>query len=143
MKLPPWSSDDPEDQKALTRFVINELELTDDQLIRQFASKFAERSADPEFFAKANDQMEAERLAKRHGGSITWPEDKRRQGHPGHKGNFARAVRDVKRIREIFRKNWPEKKRRMHPPTAEQIAAERWGLSDEEATKLHKRFQRG
>jgi hypothetical protein len=143
MKLPPWRSNDPKDQRAFTRFVIEELEREDDELLREFAAKFLERADDPEFLTKARDQLDAERLAKLHGGRVEWLDDKARQGNPGLKGDFARAVRDVRRIREIFRKHWPDKVRRTHPPSAEQIAAVRWKLTNVEATRLHKKFHRG
>lgn len=143
MTLPPWKSDDPLDQEALAQFVIDRLEEQDERLMYRFARLFLRHSADPDFAAAAKEQLEAERLAKRHGGTIIWAEDKRRRGNPGHTGKFGRAVRDVPRIREIFRKHWPEKERRTAEPSAEHIAAKRWNLSREEATALHKRFQRG
>lgn len=139
MNLPPWNTP-PEERSAFTSFVIAKLEEEDDRLVRRFARRWLDRSADPDWLSNVRDQLEADRLARKHGGTITWPEDKLRRGKRKGRGPLERATRDVRRIRAIFKTYWPDKSRRTTQPSAEQIAAERWNLSDEDADTLYKRF---
>ena len=142
MTLPDWKTDTAQKQRTFTRFIMDKLDEEDNRLIERFARIWIDRSADPDWPSKAQEQLEAERLARRHGGTVAWPEDKRPRGKPRDTGPLVRASRDVRRIRAIFQRYWPDKSRRTTPPSAEAIAATRWNLSDEEAAKLHKRTQR-
>jgi hypothetical protein len=141
MTVPPWKTPEGE-QEAFISFVIAKLDEEDDRLAERFARMWIERSADADWASKAREQFEAERLARKHGGVITWPEDTKAPHRPKATGPFARAKRDVRRIQSIFKRYWPDNKKRNDPPTAEQIAAIRWNLSNDEATRLHKVIQR-
>lgn len=54
---------------------------------------------------------------------------------------FQSASDDVPRIRALFFQHWGHRNR-TERPMAEDIAAERWGLSDDERTALIRKFQR-
>jgi hypothetical protein len=139
---PDWKTDTPEKREIFTRFINERLDEEDDRIVQRFARIWLDRSGDPGWASKAREQFEAERLVRKHGGTVAWLEDKRRRGKPNDAGPLARAARDVRRIRLIFKTYWPDKSRRITPPSAEAIAAKRWNLSDEETTQLQKRIQR-
>ncbi len=141
MKLPPWNSDDPDDQLALAAFVI--AELTRDELKRAVGDALPQ---------SAEEMME---LIRRH--AAEWDARKALQNaklipskakRPGPQPidldtatDFDMAVRDVPRIRALFMLHWG-KRNRMKRPQAEAIASLRWGLSDSETAKLIDKFQR-
>jgi hypothetical protein len=135
MKLPPWKSSDPEDQRALARFIIAELDRADEAAL-----------------AAANDGPgaqfigiwgQAQGLLARIGLKLPLPEPAKRPG-PKPKDDLTdieRAALDVPRIRALFQLHWNKRNRTMRP-MAEDIAAERWELSAGERAKLINRFRR-
>ena len=58
-----------------------------------------------------------------------------------HTPAYQNAADDVPRIRALFLKHWG-KRNRHERPLAEEIAAQRWGLSQKETADLIDRFQR-
>lgn len=140
MTLPPWKASGPEDRAALTRFIIDELDRQDEAL--------AEASTgDPRAIGQIAAVVDATALAAKIGARVILPA---RPVKPGPKPAdpaddkfpaFDRAALDVPRIRALFRLHWG-KRNRTELPMAEHIAAERWGLSAEEANQLADKFRK-
>ena len=127
MTLPPWRSQDRDDQSALTRFIIAELDKMDER---------AANSATPEAVEFIRIVGELNQQARRVGIVIPLP-----AGADDDPDDFDRAVIDVPRIRALFILHWGKRNRTM-PPLAEEIAAERWELSKGETADLIDKFQR-
>jgi hypothetical protein len=128
MTLPPWRSDKLDDQRALSRFIISELDRADEMRSRSATD------GDLQFLRTV---IELDQQAKRVGLSVNLP----KATSDGDLPDFERAARDVPRIRALFRLHWRKRNRTM-PPSAEQIAAERWELSRADTAKLIDKFQR-
>lgn len=127
MTLPRWRSGDPEEQRKLARFILNELDKLD---------AAGPSNASPEAVEFLRILAELNEQAKRVG--IILPLPPAADDNPA---DFDRAALDVPRIRALFILHWGKRNRTM-PPSAEQIAAERWELSAADAAKLTDKFQR-
>ena len=135
MKLPPWKSSDPEDQRALTRFVIAELDRADE------AAMATANDGPGAQFIGAMSQAQA--LLSRFGMKLPLPQSAKRPG-PKPKTDltdFERAALDVPRVRALFILHWNKRNRTIRP-MAEDIAAERWELSAGDRARLINRFRR-
>lgn len=127
MKLPVWKSSEKVEQDALAEFIIQELDKKDAALA---------------ISATEDDVEYLRELAKLNADAI-------RLGIPlalppvadANLSDFDRASLDVQRIRALFKSYWG-KRNRTAPPSAEQIAAQRWSLSSEDRAKLIDKFQR-
>lgn len=136
MNLPPWECHTIEDQRAFAAFVMRRLDEMD----------MAEANASiPEGFS---DHMEAvtkkrevAELARQHGLEIAEPPRPRGRPH-GDIDALACAIRDVRRMRDIFRRFWG-KSNRYTRPTRTAIATEYWELSEEDADALERHFNKG
>jgi hypothetical protein len=127
MTLPPWRSDNRDEQQALSRFIISELDRADAARTQQ---------ADPALVSHFQLMVELSVQAKRLGMALNLPEPSCVE-----RTEFEMAKADVPRIRALFQLYW-RKRNRTKPPLAETIAAERWELSSEETAKLIDKFQR-
>lgn len=138
MTVPPWKSDNPADQRALTQFVIAALDHMDAEIANA-------SSLDAETVSRLQKRAEIQRLAPALGLKIEGPRprDRRKVLPPSDPGytDFDRAAVDVKRIRLIFYRVW-KRRNRYQRPLAEEIAAERWELSATERAALIDKFQR-
>lgn len=140
MTLPPWKASGPEDRAAFTRFIIDELD-RQDEVLAEIATR------DPRAIAHVGTVVDATALAAKIGARVTLaaPPVKpgRKRGDPASDDftAFDRAALDVPRIRALFRLHWG-KRNRTEPPMAEQIAAERWELSADEANQLADKFRK-
>ena len=137
MTLPPWRSARKEDQEALTRFVLDELDRDDEQSVR-------DAGENEEGIRHLSLLVELADVARKLG--IPLPVSKRtRRGpkprDPADMTDFDRAEADVRRIRAIFMRHWGKRNRTVRP-MAEEIAAERWELSAEETARLIAKIQR-
>lgn len=140
MTLPPWKSDDPADQAALSRFVISELDRLDAEI-------GIAASGDPDAVEFLGAFANVQRQAAAIGLQVPLPASKPRSGpkvaDPADDDypRFDRAATDVQRVRAIFKLHWG-KRNRLQRPLAEEIAAERWGLNDVQRAALIDKFQR-
>jgi hypothetical protein len=112
----------------MSRFIISELDRADEMRSRSATD------GDVQFLRTA---IELDQQAKRVGLSVNLPQ----ATSDGDLSEFERAARDVPRIRALFQLHWRKRNRTM-PPSAEQIAAERWELSRADTAKLIDKFQR-
>lgn len=135
MKLPPWKSSDPKDQRALTQFIIAELDRADEAVLAA--------ASDGPGAQLVTILAQAQGLLGRVGMKLPLPEPAKRPG-PKPKADITdleRAALDVPRIRALFQLHWDKRNRTMRP-MAEDIAAERWELSAGERAKLINKFRR-
>lgn len=120
MTLPAWQSSTLEEKRKFIEFIISELDADD-------ARKMHEAGSNADNVAFLENLARLHRDAKNLGQTINF------SGHRGkpvqHDDIVARAKADVKRIREVFRKHYGKVKRDFSP-FAEEIAGERWGLSE-------------
>jgi hypothetical protein len=132
MKLPPWDSKNPEDQRAFAQFVMLKLDEMD-----QAVANGPIPEGFMEHMALEAAKAAVARAASEHGLEVK-PSAPRRGRPPGDIDHLACAIRDVGRMREIFRRFWG-KSNRYTRPTRTAIAAEYWELSqgDEEALERH------
>jgi hypothetical protein len=118
--LPAWESSSREEKRRFIEFIISELDADDARTMQETGSN-ADNVAYLENLARLH------RDARKLGRSI---EEPGRRGRPvQHDDDVARAKADVKRIRELFRTHYGKVKRDFSP-FAEEIAGERWGLSE-------------
>jgi hypothetical protein len=135
MTLPPWKSSDPEKQRALTRFIIAELDRADE-------AAMATASNDRDAIDLLSTFAQIKALAARIGLPVKLPEPAKRPGPPkADLTDFERAALDVPRIRALFQVHWNKRNRTIRP-MAEDIAAERWELSAADRARLINRFRR-
>lgn len=136
MKLPPWECHTVEDQRAFADFIMRRLDEMDmGGANASIPEGFLEHM---EAVAKKN---EVARLARQHGLEIAEPPRQRGRPH-GDVDTLACAIRDVRRMREIFRRFWG-KSNRYTRPTRTAIATEYWELSEEDADALERHFNKG
>lgn len=135
MKVPPWACYTAEEQKAFAEFVMWKLDEMD----------MAEANAPvPEGFT---DHMETEAAkasaikAARDAGLIVQPSPNPRGRPKSDIDALDCAIRDVGRMREIFRRYWG-KSNRYTRPTRTAIAAKYWELSKEDADALERHFSK-
>lgn len=142
MTKPEWKSDDPNEQQALARYVIRELDLLDEQ-----ASAEANNNQDAIQRMQAYVDLLPQAKAANMKLSPPFATPKPGRGRPARRlsaddvTDFERAAFDVPRIRAIFVRDYEQRNRTKHP-LAEEIAAQRWELSAEETASLIDKFQR-
>lgn len=140
MILPLWKSDDLAERAALSRFVISEL----DRLDAQIGIAASEDASSIQYLETI---VTVQRQASSIGLHIPLPTAKPRPGpktaDPGTDDYpaFQRAASDVPRIRAIFQMHWGKRNRHQRP-LAEDIAAERWGLTTDQRNALIDKFRR-
>lgn len=139
MSLPPWKPANDLERRAFSQFII-------EQLDRQDETRFNSRASDE----NNSWSIRAARLAHEAaslGISLVPPEPRNRSGpKPADPvsndfPDFERAALDVPRIRAIFKLHWG-KRNRHDRPLAEEIAAQRWELSEKDTARLIDKFQR-
>lgn len=140
MTLPPWRSNKPEDQQALSRFIIEELERADERS----ANAASDDTAAIRYLQGVNQVRQQARTL---GLGVALPDAPRKRGPKAlsladdKATDFDRAVRDVQRIRALFRLHWG-KRNRTERPMAEEIAAKRWELDAENTAALIAKFRK-
>lgn len=135
MKVPPWDCYTVEDQQAFAQFVMWKLDEMDHAVanapIPEGVMEYMEVKA-----AKAA----VARAAREHGLEIK-PSAARRGRPPGDIDHLACAIRDVGRMRDIFREHW-NRSNRYTRPTRTEIAAQYWALSEAEVDALERHFNK-
>ncbi|GLJ00467.1 hypothetical protein [Sphingobium sp. BS19] len=137
MTMPPWKSENLRDQQDLARFVI-------DILDKSAELDLATTDEHREFNVRMTKYFELKEEGLRFGVKARPPyqHPKNAPGRPKDATtDFDRAASDVPHIRAIFKTFWNKRNRTMRP-LAEEIAAERWGLSQEETVRLIDKFRR-
>ena len=137
MKLPPWDCYNDQDRKAFADFVMARLDVLD----------MVEANAPiPEGFLEyLDDEMERRELTqKARALGLEVQSAPRARGRPKRTvppdaTTMECAIRDVKRMRGIFRQYWGHANRLTHP-MREEIAAAYWQLTDAEKRTLVRRF---
>lgn len=139
MNPPPWNCETPADEAAFIEFVLDEL----DRLNADWSN--SQEHEDSAALAIAIVEWERAKAAAQRAG-LSVPPVKRRRGRqpvqtPGGPSALACAIRDVERMRAIFRKHWG-KVNRHHRPTREDIASAFWELSPADDLKLRAHFDK-
>ena len=135
MKLPPWNCKSPEDQWDFSQFVMLKLDEMDTAGVNAAIAEGVMEHMETEA-AKAA----VARMAREHGLEIK-PSAARHGRPPGDIDDLACAIRDVGRMRDIFRKYW-NRSNRYTRPTRTEIAAQYWALSEAEVDALERHFNK-
>jgi hypothetical protein len=137
MSVPPWKPETDQERRDFTGWVLRELDRQDEAALKE---GFA-----PDAVSFVKEKLLIIRMAQRLRMPVSFPGPKRKRGRPHRDSSdltdFNRAERDLPRIRAIFQNHWG-KRNRYAQPLAEEIAAERWELSEEETLKLIQKTQR-
>lgn len=157
MTLPPWKPVGDEQIAAFTAFVIDELDRLHSDKKREIEAaldtKVARYEDAPESIALLGEMVEHQqkigavyRAAREVGFKVIAPKKrgarvKAKAGVKKYSKRLQAAIHDVEAMKDIFKNHWGKNDpRRTAHPRREEIAGQRWKLSNEDQQRLEDHF---